>query len=349
MNVPFLNLRKEFAFIKKDLKAGLKDLFSTQHWILSEKVAEFEQQASRFLGCSHALGVSSGTDALVLALRAVAIQRFKKQFFSPDDEIIVPSFTFVASAESVIRAGGRPVFVDVAPNTFNMSPRALESVVTAKTKGIIVVHLFGLSAPMDEITSFARRHNLFIIEDCAQSFGAKADAGHYTGTLGDCGCFSFFPTKNLGAFGDAGMITAKDEAVYKVLRALRNHGGEDKYNIEYIGYNARLDAIQAQVLSAKLKHLPAFLEARRRIAEFYAANLHSLERDIKLPSMHALHTFNQYTIRVLYKKRDALKEYLAKKGIVTQVYYPAALHTMNVFAAYTAPKQLPVTEQLWTT
>lgn len=346
MQVPFLDLRKEFKLYEKAAYAAFKKLCGTQQWILSKEVEAFEQRAAAFIRAPHALGVSSGTDALVLALRGLAIHRYKKQFFTKDDEVLVPAFTFVASAESIIRAGGTPVFVDVEYDSYTISPEAIERAITPRTRGIIVVHLYGLACDMQRIMQIARKHNLFVVEDCAQSFGAQSSDGKMTGSIGDCGCFSFFPTKNLGAFGDAGLITATDGKIYKLLRALRNHGGEDKYNIDYIGYNARLDAIQAEVLSIKLKFLKKFLANRRKIAGWYTQGLSDIRGNISTPAMSAEHTFNQYTIKVLGCKRDALAQYLKENGITTQVYYPVALHTMKVFKPFAKAAGLAVTEQL---
>jgi len=346
MHVPFLNLQAEFKLFGKQVKQSLNKLFSKQQWILSEEVAQFEREAAAYLAVHHALGVSSGTDALVLALRAMAIQRFGKEFFSPEDEILVPSFTFVASAESIVRAGGSPVFVDVDYDDCTVSPETLEQAITPQTRGIVVVHLFGLSCNIRKIMEVARRYNLFVIEDCAQSFGAKVTPTRSTGTFGQCGCFSFFPTKNLGAFGDAGMITTNDPKRYALLKALRNHGGEDKYNIDYIGYNARLDTVQAEVLRIKLKFIDRFLAQRRTIGRCYQKVLSSLPEHLAVPSSNPLHTFNQYTVKVLRNKRDALKQYLGEQGIATQVYYPVPLHLMKVFKPYKKSGGLPVTERL---
>lgn len=345
-DIPFLNLQAEFKLFGRGIKQSFNKLFAKQQWILSGEVARFEREAAAYLKVDHALGVSSGTDALVLALRSIALERFGKEFFSPGDEILVPSFTFVASAESIVRAGGTPVFVDVNYDDCNVSPEAIEQAITPKTRGIVVVHLFGLPCNIRKIMEVARRHTLFVVEDCAQSFGAKGTPARCTGTFGHCGCFSFFPTKNLGAFGDAGMVITNDAKRYGLLKALRNHGGEDKYNIDYIGYNARLDTIQAEVLRIKLKFVNRFLAQRRTIGSFYRKVLSSLPEHLIVPSSSPLHTFNQYTVKVLRNKRDALKQCLQERGIATQVYYPVPVHLMKVFKQYRKSGGLPVTEQL---
>ena len=346
MKVKFLDLQKEYRVFKKDIAFSLKRLFTSQAWILGKEVGEFEEKVSKYLKSKFAIGVSSGTDALVLALRALAIKIHKQEFFTPKQEIIVPSFTFVASAESIIRAGATPVFVDVSYEDFLMNPSLVEKAVTKNTVGILIVHLFGLPVQMKGITRLAKRHKLFVVEDCAQSFGARFDNGVYTGTAGDCGCFSFFPTKNLGGYGDGGMVVTQDNAVFKILQTLRNHGGKNKYDICHIGYNARLDTFQAQILLIKLDYVKSNILKRRSIARIYNAGLKGLERNLILPAYSPAHTFNQYTLKVLSARRDALKEHLKKKGIDTQVYYPVPLHTMGIFKKYAKINACVNTEKL---
>jgi len=332
--IKMLDLSREIFNIYPEIEKGLDKVIAKSNFILGEEVRQLEEKIANYVGTKYAVGVSSGTDALVLSLRALAIQRKKKEFFDKEDLIITTPFTFTATGEAILRAGATPLFVDIDIDTYNIDPEQVEKAVKKygkKVKGIIPVHLYGQPCNIDEIMRIAKENDLFVVEDCAQSLGARWD-GKQTGSFGDTGCFSFFPTKPLGGFGDGGMITTNDEELYELLLMLRKHGGKDKYNVEYIGYNARLDTIQAAILIEKFKHLDDFNERRREIAKNYNEQLKDVDW-IKTPYEHpkAYHVYHQYTIRVLNGRRDELQKLLRKKGIQTMIYYPVPLHEMKVF------------------
>ncbi len=330
--VPLLDLPRQQAELSAEIDEALKRVTSGASYILGPEVKMLEQQLGAYLGGVHCTGVASGTDALVIALRALAIVRTGKEYFCPDDEIIVPSFTFTATGEAVIHAGATPVFVDIDPVTYNIKPEEAAAAMTSRTVGLVPVHLFGNPCPMDAIMDLARRHDLFVLEDAAQSFGASFGAAKL-GAVGTAGAFSFFPSKNLGGFGDGGAVATREEDLAAVIRMLRTHGGKDKYNVEHIGYNSRLDTLQAAVLLVKLKHVDRLNRRRRAIASYYDQHLRGLDW-LALPSAVAggEHVYNQYTVRVLNGKRDRVREMLREKGIATAVYYPLPLHRMKVFA-----------------
>jgi dTDP-4-amino-4,6-dideoxygalactose transaminase len=284
----------------------------------------------------HAVGVANGTDALLLALRALGIGK--------GDEVITTPFTFIATAEVVALLGAVPVFVDVDPKTFNIDPAAIEKAVTKETKAIIPVHLFGQPCDMDPILSVAKMHGLKVIEDCAQSFGARYK-NRTVGTLGDAGCFSFFPSKNLACYGDGGMVIARDAETDGALRMLRNHGSSVRYYHNLLGYNSRLDEIQAAIVRVKLKRIDAFNENRRRAAELYRKTIR--RHDIILPSETAgcRHVWHQFTI--LSDRRDQLQEALLRAGVASAVYYPVPLHRQEVFlGGKSRHGDLPVSDDL---
>jgi len=306
---------------------------SKAKYILGPEVSELEQKIANYIGTKHAIGVSSGTDALVLSLRALAIKNKAQEYWDKEHLVITTPFTFTATGDAILRAGATPLFVDIDPDTFNINPEQIKLALEKygnNVVGIIPVHLYGQPANMDEITKIAKENNLFVVEDCAQSFGAKWD-GRQTGSFGDTGCFSFFPSKNLGGFGDGGMITTDDDELAEIIKMLRKHGGKDKYNVDHIGYNARLDTIQAAILLAKMKYIDEFNNRRREIASFYNEDLKEIAW-IKTPQVHkkAYHVYHQYTIRVL-NKRDEVQKKLKEEGIQTMIYYPVSLHQMKVF------------------
>jgi dTDP-4-amino-4,6-dideoxygalactose transaminase len=306
-------------------------------YILGEQVAAFEQEFAAYCGTRFAVAVSSGTEALHLALRACGIK--------PGDEVITPSFTFVATAEAIAYCGATPVFVDIEPNSFNISPAKIEPKISPKTKAILPVHLFGLSCDMAKIMAMAAKYHLFVIEDCAQSTGA-AWAKRRVGSFGQAGCFSFFPTKNLGCFGDGGLITTNDAGLADELKTLRGHGSRRTYYYDLIGYNSRLDELQAAILRVKLLHLAKYFEARRQHASFYCQELKEI-KEIVLPAepTGSYHTFNQFTL--LAERRDELLAHLKSRQIGAMVYYPLSLHLQKAFAAlgYHAG-DLPESEQV---
>ena len=320
--IPMVDLRRQYLLLKQEIDAAVLDVLDKTQFILGPNVSALEAEAARYHGLPHAVGVANGTDALLLALRALGI--------GAGDEVITTPFTFIATAEVVGLLGAVPVFVDIDPVTFNLDPALVESAVTEKTRAIIPVHLFGQPCDMDPILAVARKHGLKVIEDCAQAFGARYK-GRLAGTLGDAGCFSFFPSKNLACYGDGGLVITADAAVDAALRVLRNHGSAVRYYHSVLGYNSRLDEIQAAIVRVKLRHIDAFNEGRRRAAELYRKHLR--QPGIVLPSEAegCFHVWHQFTI--LADMRDRLQEALAKAGIASAVYYPVPLHRQEAFRA----------------
>lgn len=327
--VPMLDLKREYEFIKPDVDAALSRALEHQAWIMGPEVKELETRVAEYVGAKFALGCASGTDALVLALRALAHHRRGQEYFTPEDEVITTPFTFTATGDAIIRAGATPVFADIEPGTFNLDPAQVKAAITSRTVGIIPVHLYGQACSMEEISALARLHGLFIVEDVAQAFGAAVD-GRKCGAWGDCGAFSFFPSKNLGGFGDGGMVTTNDPDLAAMVDMLRRHGGRDKYNVDHLGYNSRLDTLQAAVLLAKLKHLDTFNTLRRRIAGHYSHSFARLPGITTPPATNGNHVYHQYTLRA--PDRDRLAAALKQRGVATMVYYPVPLHRMKVFA-----------------
>ncbi|MFZ1080458.1 MAG: DegT/DnrJ/EryC1/StrS family aminotransferase [Candidatus Kryptoniota bacterium] len=342
MRVPLLDLKAQYASIKDEIAGALTRVAESQYFILGPEVEAFEKSLASYLGCKHAIGVSSGTDALLIALMAIDIK--------PGDEVILPTFSFFATAGVVARMNAVPVLTDIDPVTFNMDPDDIEKRITRKTKAIIPVHLYGQSADMDPIMAIAKRHSLKVIEDAAQAIGAQNKDGRKAGTIGDIGCYSFFPSKNLGGFGDSGLVVTNDDELGERLRIMRVHGGKPKYYHKVIGGNFRLDAIQAAVLNVKLPHLEAWSEKRRQNASMYTKwfieaglaeregntsfdpkNKVLLPKAVYKDSGHKnYHIYNQYVIRV--EKRDDLKKFLAVNDIGTEIYYPVPFHRQECFA-----------------
>ncbi|HEX5767137.1 MAG TPA: DegT/DnrJ/EryC1/StrS family aminotransferase, partial [Burkholderiales bacterium] len=304
-------------------------------FVLGPEGEALERELATFLGASHAVGVNSGTDALHLPLVAAGI--------GPGDEVVVPGFTFFATGEAVSYTGATPVFADVDEGTFNLDPASLTRNITRKTRAVIAVHLFGQCAALDQIAEICKARNLILVEDCAQCIGADYD-GRRAGSWGDFGAFSFYPTKNLAAAGDAGMISAKSEDHAKTLRMLRHHGSRQTYLHERVGWNSRLDELQAAVLRVKLKHLARFNEARRAVARRYREKLAGA--GVLLPVEHGrgTHVYHQFTIRA--ERRDAIREALAKDGIASSVFYPLALHQQPAYAGIAKGVSLPVAERV---
>ena len=332
--IPMLDLYAEYLYMKEEIDLAIKKCLEHQKWILGPEVEELEDKVAEYIGVRHCIGVSSGTDALLLSLRALAINLKGKEYFDKTDEIITTPFTFVATGDTILRAGATPLFVDIDPSTYNINPEKIRQALSFKPRnsnviGIIPVHLYGQACQMDEITDIAKEYNLFIIEDVAQAFGGEWK-GRKLGSIGKIGCFSFFPSKNLGAFGDAGMVATNDDKVAELIRMLRVHGGRDKYNVEILGYKSRLDTLQAAILLVKLKYIDEFNRKRNKIAQIYNEGLKDIE-GIVLPSLTDGHVYHQYTIRILDGKRDVLKNYLKEKGIESMVYYPLPLYKMKVF------------------
>jgi dTDP-4-amino-4,6-dideoxygalactose transaminase len=326
VTVPLLDLVAQYQTIKDDVLAAMMAVIERQGFIMGPEVARLEAEIARLSHAKHGIACSSGTDALLLPLKALDLK--------PGDEVITTPFTFFATAGTVHNAGGTPVFVDIDPATFNISPRAIEAAITPRTRAIIVVHLFGQMAAMEEILPIAARHGLALIEDGAQSIGARRKVEgtwRASGELGTVGTLSFFPTKNLGAWGDAGLMVTQDDALAARLSRLRLHGGSRQYMHEEVGTNSRLDTLQAAVLLAKLPHLSAWNEARKQNAARYTAAFTG-HADICPPRVDPAndHIFHQYTIQV--PRRDELQTFLKTKGIGHAVYYPLALHLQPCFA-----------------
>ena len=326
MTVPLLDLVAQYQTIKDDVLAAMMAVIERQGFIMGPEVARLEAEIARLSHAKHGIACSSGTDALLLPLKALDLK--------PGDEVITTPFTFFATAGTVHNAGGTPVFVDIDPATFNISPRAIEAAITPRTRAIIVVHLFGQMAVMEEILPIAARHGLALIEDGAQSIGARRKvegSWRASGELGTVGTLSFFPTKNLGAWGDAGLMVTQDDALAARLGRLRLHGGSRQYMHEEVGTNSRLDTLQAAVLLAKLPHLNAWNEARKQNAARYTSAFAG-HADICPPRVDPAndHIFHQYTIQV--PRRDELQTFLKTKGIGHAVYYPLALHLQPCFA-----------------
>jgi len=323
--VPLLDLQAQYRPLRDALLEAVTRVCDSQRCILGEEVAALECELAGYLGVQYALGVSSGTDALVAALMALGV--------GAGDEVITPTFSFFASAGSVVRVGARPVFVDIDPATYNLDVEAVTRAITPRTKAIMPVHLYGQAADMTALMAVAKAHGLAVIEDAAQAIGAK-DGGTAVGGIGTVGCFSFYPTKNLGAFGDGGLVTTNDAALFERLRLLRDHGQHPKYHHAIVGGNFRLDAIQGAVLRVKLPHLASWTEGRRRNAARYRVLFAEagLEGLVTLPVERpdVYHIYNQFVVQV--PDRDRVRAHLASLGIGTEIYYPVPFHRQACFA-----------------
>lgn len=332
MKVPFFDLVPQFVSLEKEIQSALNEVFKTQQFILGPQVKALEQAISQYSQTPHAIGVASGSDALLLSLMALGIEA--------GDEVLLPPFTFFATAGAVSRVGAIPVFVDIDPLTFNMDPSKIEENITPKTKAIIPVHLFGQCADMDPILRIAKSNRLFVIEDAAQALGSEYKPDPKTrvqtaGQMGDFGCFSFFPTKNLGAFGDAGMVVTKDPGLAERTRLLRAHGSHPKYYHKLIGINSRLDTLQAAILLVKFRFLDQWTQERQKKAKRYEkllGNLAATVAGFQLPitQYENRHIYNQYV--VLAPERDRLRQFLQEGGIGTEIYYPVPLHLQECYA-----------------
>jgi UDP-2-acetamido-2-deoxy-ribo-hexuluronate aminotransferase len=336
MNLQLVDLVNQYKKIKPEIDAAIHGVLDTGYFILGKTVTEFENNTAIYLGVKHAVGCASGTDALQVALMALNI--------GPGDEVITTSFTFVATIETIALLGAKPVYVDIEPDTFNIDPTKIESAITKNTKAIIPVHLYGHAVNMDPIMEIAKKHKLFIVEDTAQAMGAEYK-GKKVGTLGDIGSISFFPSKNLGAYGDAGMVVTNNDQLADTLRMIILHGSKVRYYHEILGVNSRLDSIQAAVLNVKLKYLDEWNEARRKAADIYNKLFEGTKAVIPKAQSYAKHIFHQYTLRV--SNRDALADYLKSKGIPHAIYYPVPLHRQKAYAHFAQNDlRLPVTEQM---
>ncbi|GEM90769.1 DegT/DnrJ/EryC1/StrS family aminotransferase [Oceanithermus desulfurans] len=332
IEIPIYDPRPEIAALRDEIDAAIRRVVDSGRFILGPEVEAFEEEVADYLGVRHAVGLNSGTDALVIGLRVLGV--------GPGDEVITTPFTFFATAEAISLVGAKPVFVDIDPRTFNIDPELIPAALTERTRAIVPVHLYGQAADMDPILAIAKEHGLKVLEDTAQAFGGEYK-GRKLGTLGDAGAFSFFPTKNLGGFGDGGLLATNDDEVAEMARMLRAHGAKKKYQNEILGYNSRLDALQAAVLRVKLRHVDAFNQARRELAHAYTARLDELA-GVTPPheAPYGVHVYHQYTVRVADGKRDVVAAGLAERGVGTMVYYPTPLHQLPVcdYAECTFPE-----------
>lgn len=331
--IPMLDLQAEYEYMKPRIDRALQTCLSHQRWIFGPEVQELESEIARYIGVRHCIGVSSGTEALLLSLRALAIKTTDREYFARTDEVITTPLTFTATGDAILRSGATPVFVDIDAATCNIDCRKVRQYLSspdgAKVVGIMPVHLYGQACDMDGLAAIAQEHGLFMVEDAAQAFGGMWK-GRRLGSFGACGAFSFFPSKNLGGFGDGGMVSTNDDEIADLVRMLLKHGGRDKYNVDHIGYNARLDTLQAAVLLAKFEFIEEFNGRRRKIARMYDEGLAGAP-GIVLPGEvdGAFHVYHQYTVRS--GLRDGLIRHLHEHGISTMVYYPFPLHRMKVF------------------
>ncbi len=343
--IPPIDLGLQYTFIAQEVSLAVQQVLASGYYIGGAEVQQFEQRFAEYIGVSHCISCNSGTDALFLALRALEI--------GPGDEVIVPAFTFIATAEVVSAVGATPVFVDIDEKTFNLDVNKLEAAITSKTKAIIPVHLFGQSVNMTRLMEIAKTHQLSVIEDCAQATGATWE-GEKVGGMGDIGCFSFFPTKNLGACGDGGAVTTHNTAIASKIRMIKDHGQSSKYNSEVVGINSRLDAVQAAILKVKLRYLDQWNDQRSQIAQRYHQCLEAVPGLIipeELPGGQSV--WNQYTVRVtpgisdLIFDRNVVRAQLQERGISTMVYYPVPLHLQPLYQNFGyQPGQFPVAEKL---
>lgn len=325
MTIPMTDLKAQYQSIKGEIDTAIARVLQHTQFILGQEVKTFEGEIAAYCGTRFAVGVASGTDALLLALLACGV--------GPGDEVITTPFTFIATAEAIVNSGAKPVFADIDPRTYNIDPEQIGPRITARTKAVIPVHLYGHPADLDPVLALARQHNLRVIEDCAQALGADYKE-RKVGSLGDAGCLSFFPAKNLGAYGDAGMVVTSDPKIAETVDMLRKHGAKVTYYHILPGFNSRLDALQAAILSVKLKHLDTWNDMRRRNASFYDGLLN------QIPGINTTRgpagctsSCNYYTVRLKDRRinRDGLRKHLESKGIQTVVYYPLSLHLQEVY------------------
>ena len=340
MKIPILNLKPQYQQLKTEIDQAIAGVLDSTQFVLGPEVKKLESEIAEYLGVKHAIGINSGTDGLIIALRSLEI--------GVGDEVITTPFSFYATAESISIVGATPVFVDIQADSFNIDPEKIVAKITDKTKAIMPVHLYGQPAPMAQIKAIASEYNLKIVEDCAQAFGAvyhgdclgcedncptevkEGIAGKYVGNIGDVGAYSFYPTKNLGAYGDGGMIVTNDDEIAKTARMLRVHGSQKNYHNELLGYNSRLDSIQACILRVKLNYIDKWNKTRREIAQRYNELLANTPNVIT-PAITKGHVFHQYTIRITNGQRDQLKEFLATEGIGSMIYYPIPQDQLPVY------------------
>jgi dTDP-4-amino-4,6-dideoxygalactose transaminase len=333
--IPLVDLTAQYHSVQSEIESAVHQVLESGHFILGPDVAAFEQEVAAYLGVKHSVGVASGTDAIVIALRALGIGQ--------GDEVIVPAYTFFATAGAVMLVGAKPVFVDIYPNTYCLNIQQVEDRITPKTKAILPVHLYGHPANMAPLLDIAHVHDLKVIEDNAQAFGAEYQ-GKKTGSMGDVGCLSFFPTKNLGGYGDGGMVVTNDDGLAARVRMLRTHGWKKKYFPEILGYNSRLDEMQAAILRVKLRHVDAWNKQRRAIAHQYTAQISRMGIIIPQEDPYARHVYHLYTVR--FADRDRVQSELKNAGITSDVYYPRPPHLADPCRPFGyQPGDFPVAEQ----
>ena len=340
--IQMVDLRSQYLRLKEEIDPAMQAVLDSARYIKGPAVASFETHLAGYLDVEHVIGCANGTDALQIALMALGLE--------PGDEVIVPAFTYVATAEVIALLHLKPVMVDVRPDTFDLTAEVVEAAITPRTKAVVPVHLFGQTADMAPIMDVAHKHGIFVIEDNAQAIGARyemAGSRLAAGTIGDIGTTSFFPAKNLGCFGDGGAIFTREEGLAARIRMIANHGQSKRYYHDEIGVNSRLDALQAAILDVKLKHLDDFAARRRKVADTYDAAFSKLET-VQTPvrSPKSDHVFHQYTLRIKDGRRDALKAHLNAQGIPANIYYPVPLYKQKAFAPFSEVKHLPVTEML---
>ena len=333
--IPMVDPAGEYRSLKAGIDAAVGRVLASGRFILGPEGEALEKQLAAYVGAPHAIGCNSGTDALHLPLVAAGI--------GPGDEVVVPAFTFFATAEAVSYTGARPVFADIDAGTFNLDVSSLKSRITGKTKAVIAVHLFGQCAALDEISEVCKSRKIILVEDCAQAIGADYD-GRKCGSWGEFGGYSFYPTKNLGAAGDAGLMTTKEKKYDEALRSLRHHGSRQTYLHDRIGWNSRLDELQAAILRVKFGHLEEFIAARRKAAARYREKLAGAKVELPLEHGRGRHVYHQFTIRS--EKRDAIREALAREGIASSIFYPVPLHQQPVYQDLARGVSLPVAEQV---
>ena len=344
MKISMVDLKSQYLNIQDEIDEAVLEVIRSTAYINGPKVKEFQANFESYLGAKSVIPCANGTDALQVALMALDLE--------PGDEVIVPSFTYVATAEVIALLRLKPVMVDVDPDTFNLTPAIIESAITSNTKAVVPVNLFGQSCDMEPIMELANRHNLWVIEDNAQAIGSDYSFrdGHVqkSGTIGHIGCTSFYPSKNLGAYGDGGAIYTNDEELGKRIKMVANHGQQKRYYHDMVGVNSRLDAIQAAILNVKLKYLDEYAAARNKAAEYYDAAFAGVpELDTPVRQHNSNHVFHQYTLKVKDGRRDSLKSYLSEHGIPSMVYYPVPLYKQEAYKGYVEDQfELPVTESL---
>ncbi|WP_048091861.1 aminotransferase class I/II-fold pyridoxal phosphate-dependent enzyme [Geoglobus acetivorans] len=333
--IQFVDLRKEYQEIKEETDQAIQRVLERGWFILGKELETFEKEFSSYIGVKHAIGVNSGSDALYLAIKALGI--------GPGDEVITVSHTFISTVDAIVRNSARPVFVDIGPETYTIDVPQIEKAITDRTKAILPVHIYGHPANIDPIIEIAEEYGLYVIEDASQAHGAEYK-GRKVGSIGHVACFSFYPTKNLGAYGDAGAIVTNDDELAEKLRMMRNYGSSKKYYHEFIGVNSRLDEIQAAILRVKLRHLDEWNERRRKIAEMYNELLENSDVITPVEKEWAKHVYHLYVIR--HKDRDKLQQYLLENGIKTQIHYPVPVHLQKAYLDLGIRVKLPVTERI---